>query len=81
MPRPFTPQADGLWPQPTDTVPLTFGELERSTREAALNVSMVQIPKATADSLKALLLSMADTFAQNDMPDIATQAKAVAALI
>ena len=81
MSRPFTPQTDGAWPQPADRVPLTFGQLERSTRTAALAVSTVEIPKATADSLKALLLSMADTFAQNDMPDIAIQANEVAALL
>ena len=81
MSRPFTPQNDGSWPQPADRVPLTFGQLERSTRTAARAVSTVEIPKATADSLKALLLSMADTFAQNDMPDIAIQANEVAALL
>ena len=81
MSRPFTPQNDGSWPPPAARVPLTFGQLERSTRTAALAVSTVEIPKATADSLKALLLSMADTFAQNDMPDIAIQANEVAALL
>ena len=80
MPRPFTPQNDGMWPQPSDMVPLTFGELERSTREAALSAT-VTIPRETAETLKSLLLSMADTFTKNDMPDIATQANAVAALL
>ena len=80
MSRPFTPQNDGSWPQPTDKVPLTFGQLERETRTPT-GERTVSIPVETASSLKSLLLSMADTFARNDMPDIATQAKAVAALI
>ena len=79
MSSPFSPQNDGVWPQPADVVPLTFGQLRRQA-EAATD-DHVTIPRETADSLKALLLSMADTFARNDMPDIATQAKAVAALI
>ena len=64
--------------QPSDVVPMTFGELERSTRARP---STVTIPRETAESLKSLLLSMADTFTKNDMPDIATQANAVAALL
>ena len=82
MSRPFTPQNDGSWPQPADRVPLTFGQLERSTRAAATGTPMtVTIPMETADSLKALLLSMADTFTKNNMPDIAVQAKEVASLL
>lgn len=57
---------------------MTFGELERSTRAGPPTVT---IPQETAESLKSLLLSMADTFTKNDMPDIATQANAVAALL
>jgi hypothetical protein len=64
--------------QPSDKVPMTFGELERSSRAGP---STVTIPRETAESLKSLLLSMADTFTKNDMPDIATQANAVAALL
>jgi len=79
--RPFTPQNDGVWPQPSDKVPLTFGELERATREAATASPTVTIPRETAETLKSLLLSMADTFTKNNMPDIATQANAVAALL
>jgi hypothetical protein len=41
----------------------------------------VAIPLETAASLKSLLLSMADTFTKNNMPDIATQANAVASLL
>jgi hypothetical protein len=66
--------------QPSDKIPMSFGELERSSRETATNTS-VTIPRETAESLKSLLLSMADTFTENDMPDIATQANAVAALL
>ena len=81
MSRPFTPQNDGVGPQPSDRGPLTFGELERSTREAATASPTVTIPRETAETLKSLLLSMADTFTKNNMPDIATQANAVAALL
>lgn len=81
MSRPFTPQNDGMWPQPADSIPLTFGELERNTREAALNSPTVTIPRETAETLKSLLLSMADTFTKNNMPDIAMQANQVAALL
>ena len=66
--------------QPSDKVPMTFGELERASRVAAINPT-VTIPQETAESLKSLLLSMADTFTKNDMPDIAIQANAVAALL
>ena len=59
---------------------MTFGELERASRVAAINPT-VTIPQETAESLKSLLLSMADTFTKNDMPDIAIQANAVAALL
>ena len=59
---------------------MTFGELERSSRAAATNTT-VTIPRETAESLKSLLLSMADTFTKNNMNDIAIQANAVAALL
>lgn len=77
--RPFTPQSDGEWKLPQDIIPQTFGQIGRSlpTPEAAT----VTIPKETAESLKALLLSMADTFSEHDMPDIAIQANEVAALL
>jgi hypothetical protein len=81
--RPFSPQNDGQWMQPSNTVPMTFGQLERETRAATSNGSngTVAIPLETAASLKSLLLSMADTFTKNNMPDIATQANAVASLL
>ena len=80
MSNPFSPQDNaGLWPQPANIVPLTFGQLGRQAESVADD--HVTIPRETANSLKALLLSMADTFARNDMPDIAIQAKAVASLI
>ena len=62
---------------------MTFGQLERESRATTSNGSngTVTIPRETAESLKSLLLSMADTFTKNDMPDIATQANAVAALL
>ena len=80
MSRPFTPQNDGSWPQPTDKVPLTFGQLERETRTPT-GERTVSIPVETASSLKSLLLSMADTFTKNNMPEIAMQANQVAALL
>jgi hypothetical protein len=81
--RPFSPQNDGLWAQPSDTVPLTFGQLERESRATTSNGSngTVTIPQETAAELRSLLLSMADTFTKNDMPDIAIQANAVAKLL
>ena len=81
MTRPFTPQNDGRWMQPSNRVPLTFGQLERDSRTLNSANTTVSIPLETAASLKSLLLSMADTFTKNDMPDIATQANEVASLL
>ena len=79
MPNPFSTQNDGNWKLPQDIIPQTFGHMGRA--QVAATTDTVTIPKETAESLKALLLSMADTFSEHDMPDIAIQANEVAALL
>lgn len=66
--------------RPSDQIPQVFGQVGRST-QTPMATDTVTIPKETAESLKALLLSMADTFSEHDMPDIAIQANEVAALL